>query len=65
MSDEAWKLFVSVIAFVGLVFGIVAFQNANEVERCASLRRQGVKVYVSEGIASKKCEVLERDMVGR
>ena len=63
MSDSAWTTVVGVIVLLGIFIGLVGFQNCDAEARCESLRKQGVKVYVSEGLIGKTCEVIQRDVV--
>ncbi len=65
MSDDGFKAFLSLIFAIGIGIATVGYVNCDAETRCASLRRQGVKVYLSEGALMKQCEVLERDVVPR
>lgn len=54
---------------VGLIVGLGAlaavsrlWHNYSERSHCASLQKQGVKAYLSEGLADVKCHVIQRDM---
>ena len=53
------KLIAVVFVFFVIV-GLLA--NVNERQKCASLRKQGVKAYVAEGLLEDKCVVIQRDI---
>lgn len=61
--DDWLRLFIGIILTVGGMLLLLAFDNADERAKCKSLRAQGVHAYVSDGLMSSECHVIQRDIV--